>query len=302
MNYIDLQVNGTMGVDFNSDQLTPDQMHTVCSRLRDDGIAQFLPTIITDTISAMSSRLKRLVELREADPLVQQLVAGFHIEGPFLNETEGYIGAHPVKAVRPANRDDMQRLLDAAAGLTRIVTLAPERDEGFGVTGMLADAEICVSAGHCDPTLDQLKGAIDAGLAMFTHLGNGCPAEMHRHDNIIQRVLSLADRLWISFIADGYHIPTFVLKNYLRSISLERCVLVTDAISAAGLGPGRFQVGGQTFLVGEDGIPRTGDGKYFAGSGVTTPKMVQFARDELGLTAEEIDLLMSANPRRILNA
>ena len=124
MNYIDLQVNGTMGVDFNSDQLTPDQMHTVCSRLRDDGIAQFLPTIITDTIPAMSSRLKRLVELREADPLVQQLVAGFHIEGPFLNETEGYIGAHPVKAVRPANRDDMQRLLDAAAGLTRIVTLA----------------------------------------------------------------------------------------------------------------------------------------------------------------------------------
>jgi len=301
MNYIDLQVNGYKGVDFNSDQLTPDEMHTVCVRLREDGVGDFLPTIITDNIPAMSSRLKRLVELRAADPLVKDLVAGFHIEGPFLNETEGYIGAHPVKYVRPANQDDMQRLLNSAAGLTRIVTLAPERDEGFRVTRMLADAGICVSAGHCDASLDQLKAGIDAGLAMFTHLGNGCPAEMHRHDNIIQRVLSLADRLWISFIADGYHIPTFVLKNFFRSVGLKRCVLVTDAISAAGLGPGRFQVGGQTFLVGEDGIPRTGDGKYFAGSGVTIPKMAQFARDELELTGEEIDLLMSANPRRILN-
>ena len=86
----------------------------------------------------------------------------------------------------------MKRLLDAAGGLTKVVTLAPERDPGFRVTRMLARKNVIVSAGHSDASVDQLQAAIDAGLAMFTHLGNGCPMQMHRHDNIIQRVLSLS--------------------------------------------------------------------------------------------------------------
>ncbi len=300
MNCIDLQVNGYRGVDFNGDQLSPEEMHEVCARLKEDGVVSFLPTVVTDSISAMTSRLQHLVRLREQDPLVAQVVGGLHIEGPFLNETSGYIGAHPVDHACPASIDNMQQLLDAASGLTRIVTLAPERDAGSRVTRMLADAGICVSAGHCDPTLDQLKSGIDAGLRMFTHLGNGCPLEMHRHDNIIQRVLHLSDQLWISFIGDGHHVPAFTLLNYLSRTGFERCVLVTDAIAAAGLGPGRFQVGSQTFLVGEDGVPRTGDGKYFAGSGATVPQMIRFAREGLGLADAEVELLTSTNPRRIL--
>src|SRR5690606_29138374 len=96
----------------------------------------------------------------------------------------------------------------------------------FAVTRWLADQGILVAAGHSDASRDQLRGAIDAGLRLYTHLGNGCPGMMHRHDNIIQRVLSLADTLAISFIADGHHVPPMALRNYLAVVPEEQIVIV----------------------------------------------------------------------------
>ena len=158
----------------------------------------------------------------EQDPLVREVIWGIHIEGPFLNETPGYVGAHPPQAVRPADVDAMKRLLEAAGGLARLVTLAPERDPGSKVVRYLARQKVLVSAGHCDPSFDELRAAIDAGLSLFTHLGNGCPMMLPRHDNIIQRVLALRDRLTIMFIADGVHVPPLALGNYLRLAGIER--------------------------------------------------------------------------------
>ena len=100
------------------------------------------------------------------------------------------------------------------------------------MTRFLARQKVLVSAGHCDPSVDELLAAIDAGLSLFTHLGNGCPTMLPRHDNIIQRVLSSRDRLMITFIADGAHVPLPELKNYLRLAGVDRSIVVTDAISA----------------------------------------------------------------------
>ncbi|MCH8840687.1 MAG: N-acetylglucosamine-6-phosphate deacetylase [Planctomycetes bacterium] len=300
--YVDLQVNGYAGVDFNGDNLTVDAMHGVCQRMRDEGAAGFLPTVITDEVDVMAARLARLADVRRADPLAREMILGVHIEGPFISAAPGNVGAHPQAAVRPANLAQMERLLEAADGLTRIVTLAPEHDEGLNVTRYLADHGITVAAGHCDPSLEQLQAAIDAGLSMFTHLGNGCPAKLNRHDNIIQRTLSLSDQLWISFIADGHHVPFPALGNYLRSARIERCVIVSDAISAAGLGPGRYQVGNQSVEVGEDLVPRSADGTHFVGSATTIPKMMENLRRDLRLSQDEIQQLTSIGPRRILGS
>ena len=166
------------------------------------------------------------------------MIWGVHIEGPFINETPGYVGAHPPLAVRPAEVEGMKRLLEAAGGLTRLVTLAPERDPGLKVVRYLAEQGILVAAGHSDASVDQLLAAVDAGLSLFTHLGNGCPHLLPRHDNIIERALSLRDRLIPTFIGDGVHIPLMVLGNYLRLVGIDRAVVVTDAISPARLKPG----------------------------------------------------------------
>src|SRR5688572_18463770 len=170
--FFDIQINGYAGVDFNQDDLTPEGLHKACQRLQQDGVTQILPTIITENIENMCARLANLVRFRERDELAKQLILGLHIEGPFLNEEPGYRGAHPPDAIHPTNLDELKRLLDAAGGLAKLVTLAPERDPNDQATKFLAKNGIVVAAGHCNPSVEELHRAIDAGLSMFTHLGN----------------------------------------------------------------------------------------------------------------------------------
>jgi N-acetylglucosamine-6-phosphate deacetylase len=298
--YFDLQVNGYGGVDFNSDDLTAEDFSKSLDALRRDGVEQFLPTIITDTIDTMCHRLRRLADLRQQIPLPQQMIPGLHIEGPFLNETDGYRGAHPHDAIHSANIDEMQKLLDAADGLVKLVTLAPERDPHFKCINFLAKRNIKISAGHTDASLDQLTAAIDHGLTMFTHVGNACPMQMHRHDNIIQRALSLSDKLFLTFIADGTHIPLFVLKNYLQQSNPDRCVVVTDAIAPAGLGPGRYKFARWDLLIEDDLVARAPDRSHFVGSAITM-RQSESNLKKIGLSFDACIKMTQTNPRRAMH-
>lgn len=296
--FFDLQVNGYAGVDFNTDDLTDEQVHLACARLADDGVDGILATLITDDVARMAGRIERLVAIRRQDPLVRRIVVGFHVEGPFINEGDGFRGAHPRRFIRPADTDATRRLLDAGAGLVRLVTLAPERDAGLAVTRLCADAGAVVAAGHSDASLDELRAAVDAGLSVFTHLGNGCPLTMPRHDNIIQRVLSLGEDLRITFIADGAHIPLFALGNFL-SLAGDRAAIVTDAMAAAGLGPGTYRLGDREVVVGDDMIAR-GPGGYLAGSATTMARSAANLRQDMGLPHDAVRRLTSTNPRRMI--
>ena len=297
--YFDLQVNGYGGVDFNSDDYTPDALHASCEKLKAGGVGGILATIITEKIDLMIARLRRLVELRERDPVVKQIVQGIHVEGPFINETNGFRGAHPVDAVIPANVDDAKRLFDACGGLLRIFSLAPERDAKFATTKWLAKSRITISAGHSDASLDQLRGACDAGLSMCTHVGNGCPMQMHRSDNIVQRVLFLCDRLWLTFIADTVHVPAVALKNYL-TIAGDRALVVSDGIAPAGLGPGRFTLGRWDLLIGDDMVARAPDGSHFVGAAITMAQSHANLREKVGLSEARCRQLLVENPRRAI--
>lgn len=298
--YIDLQINGYAGVDFNSDTLTLEDLRGACGRLQEDGVESILLTLITDSIPNMRRKIANVVDLIRQDELIRETVAGLHIEGPFLSPKPGFIGAHPAIHAQPTDIGAMSSLLDAGEGHIRLVTLAPEMDPEDQLTRFLSDAGILVSAGHTDASLSELQSAIDNGLSMFTHLGNGCPMEMNRHDNIISRALSLADQLWISFIADGAHIPFFALRSYLKVTGLDRVVIVTDAIGAAGALPGHYTIGGRSVEVGEDGVPRSEDGSHLVGSGCTMKKMVENCREELLLETSEIDQLTKTNPGKLL--
>jgi N-acetylglucosamine-6-phosphate deacetylase len=298
--YVDLQVNGYADVDFNADELSVERVVAVCRRLKDEGVAGILATVITADLAAMCCRLANICRVREADAVVAEMIWGIHIEGPFFNEEAGYIGAHPKEFARTAELGAMQRLLEAAGGIARIVTLAPERDPANRVTKFLAEQDIRVAAGHCNPTLDELRGAIDAGLTLFTHLGNGCPMSLPRHDNIIQRALSLSDRLHIGFIADGVHVPFVALGNYLKCCGLDRAFVVTDAICGAGLGPGEYTIGDQRVVIDENLATWNADRSNLRGSAGTMRRSEENLRTALGFNESHIRQLLSDNPRKVL--
>jgi N-acetylglucosamine-6-phosphate deacetylase len=302
MHAIDLQLNGYKGVDFNGDDLTLESLRRACSAVRADGGGTMLATVITDRLDRMIARISRLAAFREADATIRDVVAGIHVEGPFISPLPGYVGAHPREHVIPATPEAAAQLIDAGRGLVRLLTLAPEHDAGLATTRWLADRGIVVSAGHCDPTLDQLARGVDAGLSAFTHLGNGCPLSLHRHDNIIQRALATTGLRWIMFVADGVHVPAAVLGNFLRLAGLDRAIAVTDATAAAAMGPGRYRLAGMDVVVDADGAAWAADRSHLVGSTATMRQVREFLAASLAMPPADIDRLTAVNPSRLLES
>lgn len=297
--YFDIQVNGYAGIDFNQNSISLESMELACKKLEADDVEGIFATIITADLTDMIIRIKQLVWLREQSFMVKKMIKGIHIEGPFINDNPGYHGAHPVDCILKPDIDIMERLLEAGDGMVRIVTLAPEKDHQQKLVRFLASKKIIVAAGHCNPNLDELKLAMDAGLQMFTHLGNGCPQNLPRHDNIIQRVLSLKDKLWVSFIADGIHIPFYALKNYIDLAGIENVIITTDAMAAAGAGEGEYTISNIKLEVGNDRIVREPGKSNFAGSAIDMRSSFVNLTDQLGLSVEDAGKLTNSNPWKL---
>jgi N-acetylglucosamine-6-phosphate deacetylase len=296
--YVDLQINGIGGIDFNESNLSALSWERALEWLAQDGTTDFLPTLITDSVDSLCLKLANLSRLCEASvqkPEGACKAVGIHLEGPFLSDQVGYIGAHPKQHARPLELDALKRLVDAANGWIRLVTLAPECDPNGRGIEYLAQEDVLIAAGHCNPSIDQLRCAIDSGLSLFTHLGNACPASIPRHENIIHRVLSLRDSLRVTLIADGFHLPLWLLDSWVDWFGENRVAIVSDAISAAGLAPGIYQLGAQKVAVGADGVPRSADQTHFVGSGATLGRMRNLCESHLSWSSERIEKLFKTN-------
>jgi len=298
---LDLQLNGYRGLDFGADDLSQERLAGICRAYRADGGGRFLATVITDSLSVLEHRIGALADCLEADATIRDTVAGIHVEGPFISAERGFVGAHPPEHACEATPRAMERLLAAGRGHVRMVTLAPERDPGFRTISLLASRGVLVAAGHCDPSLGLLREACAAGLSCFTHLGNGCPHLLPRHDNILHRVLACEELPFVTLIADGVHLPPFLLGAMLRWLGPDRAIVVSDATAAAGMGMGTFQLGGQTVVVGEDGAAWSADRTHLFGSTATLFQLRRVLAD-VGQTAAAIDRLLAINPARALAA
>ena len=273
MEYFDLQVNGAFGVDFNDDLLTLVQFEFACRQLAETGVVGFFPTVITDSIEKMCRRIKSIAGFVAAIPALQKWVRGIHVEGPFLSSQPGFYGTHPLHHIQPANIESALQLLDAGGGLVRMLTLAPEQDPNGDVIRRLRRENVVVFAGHTDASYETLQHSIDNGLVGFTHLGNGCVHQVNRHDNIAQRVLALKSQLIVTLIADGVHLPNWLLKSWLEIIGDNRSIIISDSMSAAGMPPGEYMIGGQPIQVDETRRTTHRDHGYLAGSASTMADM-----------------------------
>ena len=280
--FFDLQCNGYAGIDFNSPRLTPEQARFAISAMWQHGCTHVLPTVVTHQPERLEF-LFRTLALAIEDREIASSVPGFHLEGPFISPVDGARGAHPLHAVRPVETTLWQRLQRASGKRIAVVTLAPEVKGGVRFIGRLRSEEVLPAIGHTMASTEQVHAAADAGALLSTHLGNGCPQLLPRHENPIFAQLA-CDGLTASLIPDGIHLPGDVLKVMCRAKGLERIVAVTDAMSAAGAPPGRYPLADMEMEVGTDRVVRQPGSPNFAGSALTMDRAISILVEKGGLS------------------
>jgi N-acetylglucosamine-6-phosphate deacetylase len=237
---VDLQINGGLGVNFTSDRLTKQEVAKVALACHRRGIAVFCPTVITAAAETICHALATMVAVRVAESWLANAIPGFHLEGPYISPEDGPRGAHPARHVRPADFDEFRRFQDAAGGLIRLVTLAPEVPGALSLIEKLRSLHIKVAIGHSAASPATIRDAVRAGATLSTHLGNGCARTLPRHDNLLWEQLA-CDGLTASIIPDAHHLPWSVVKSILRCKGPGRVIVTCDASPLAGMPPGRYQ-------------------------------------------------------------
>jgi N-acetylglucosamine-6-phosphate deacetylase len=290
---VDIQVNGFAGIDFNTPGLTADHIRTAVSALRATGVTRFLPTLITGSFDRFATCARVLLELN--DPAI----AGLHMEGPYISPVDGPRGAHPRAHCVAASRDDFARRQDAASGRIVLVTLAPEVPGALELIEHLAAGGVKVAIGHSDAAPDVIRDAVKAGATLSTHLGNGCAATMPRHPNVLWEQLA-ADELWASVIVDGHHLPGTTVKVITRVKTPRRCILVTDAMAAAGCPPGAYRIGDVDVEVGADRRVSLRGTPFLAGSALTLPEAIGNLVRFTGLPITAVVAMASTVPAEYL--
>ncbi len=296
----DLQINGCDGHSFNSERLTIDTVRHVVGVCRRHGIGALCPTLVTNAFEALAHGMCTLRQARERDAELAAAIPAIHLEGPYISPEDGPRGAHPKQHVRPPSWDEFRRLQDAAAGLIRLVTLAPEVEGAIPFIERLVASGVVVSLGHTAADRDTIRAAIRAGARLSTHLGNGSHAILPRHENYIWEQLA-ADELWASLICDGHHLPPSVVRCMVRVKTPARTILTCDAGSLAGLPPGRYREWDQDFEVTAEGKIVVAGTKYLAGSWAFTDLCVGNVIRFAGVSLRDAVDMASARPRELLD-
>jgi N-acetylglucosamine-6-phosphate deacetylase len=291
--WIDIQVNGFAGVDFNSPSAPHEEIARAIRAQLATGVTRLYPTVITGAPADMEGALRNLA--RAKDSLAEgAAMDGFHVEGPHIGVEDGPRGAHPKRWVRKPDFDEFCRWQDATEGRVRIVTISPEWPEAPRYIERIVAEGAVASIGHTAANGDQIADAVTAGASLSTHVGNGAHAVMRRHPNYIWDQLA-EDRLMADFIVDGIHLGAAFLKTALRAKGIERSVLVTDASAPAGAAPGRYYLGEQAVdLTQDDRVVLAGTEKL-AGSALRMDRAVENVMRMTGVTLAEAVRMATVN-------
>lgn len=295
----DLQVNGYAGVDFNDPSLTPAQFDLALEAMLASGVTQCLPTIITafpDELATRFAALDNAVRLSRLGPV---MVPGYHLEGPFLNDGDGYSGCHPQAAMSDPAAEIVTRIEGRLTRPILLVTLAPERGGSAEFIAAMRRGGKTLAMGHSSAGFADVWAAADAGLSMSTHLGNGLPHTLPKLENTLLAQLS-EPRLTACLIADGHHLSPHAFAAMIRLKGAEKCILVTDAVLGAAASPGKYMFAGME-------VERTHEGKMvqqgrtmLAGSALCLDQAVRNTMAWTGLGAETARAMASSTPRRSL--
>ncbi|HET6450444.1 MAG TPA: N-acetylglucosamine-6-phosphate deacetylase, partial [Spirochaetia bacterium] len=268
----DLQINGIGGINFTDPSLTPADVARADELIRASGVSRYCATVITcgqDTARTVLSTLAAARAHRGAPGLW-----AVHLEGPWISEVDGARGVHRREHVRAVSLAEWDALQEAAGGMIRILTLAPELPGAIELVARASRAGTVVSIGHTMATPAVIAAAVAAGASMSTHLLNGCPQLLDRHSNVVYSQLS-QDELFASFIADGHHVPFPALRVALRAKGIARSVLVSDMAPLAGMPDGDYEMEGRPVELRDGGL-RVKGSSLLSGAARTLAQDVQW--------------------------
>jgi len=284
--WIDLQVNGYGGVDFNAPGLTAEKVLAVTEMLAAAGTVGYLPTLVTGDPEVLIGVERVVMEARRKYAICEKNILGFFLEGPFISDRPGAVGTHPVEWVRPPDWNLFARFQDAAEGLVRMVNVAAEVPGMPDFVRRLTASGVTVSLGHqLAKSPADVEACLAAGAKAFTHLGNGIPNEVNRHDNIVFTAL-VEDRASIMFIPDGHHLPDTMLKLYARAVPVGRLIAVSDAQYPAGMPPGEYEVCGAHARLEPNGLLWNPARKCLVGATTPIAKCMEILQERVGLSPE----------------
>ena len=294
--FIDLQVNGFAGVDFNSPTAPHDEIERAIVATFSTGVTRFYPTVITGAPDAMLAALRNLAAARESLTDGQAMEA-FHVEGPHISPEDGPRGAHPREWVRPPDFAEFQRLQDAAQGHVRLITISPHWPGAPRYIEQITELGVVASIGHTHATAQQIHDAIAAGATMSTHIGNGAGSTTRTEDFIACQLDET--RLAASFIVDYHHLPDEFLRRALAAKGAERSILVTDAAAPALCAPGLYMLGGVAVELRDDDRVTLCGGNRLAGSSLRMDRAIGNVMARAGVSLAHAVTMATTNPARV---
>ena len=297
---IDNQVNGFAGVTFalGSGELTPDGVRKATKELWKYGVTTYLPTLTTNSRELF---FKNLLLLREAknDKTLYGSIAGLHLEGPYINPEDGYRGAHPKEYVRLPDWDEFLEFREASGNNILQITVAPEMEGALDFISKCSREGIVVALGHHNAPAEKVTAAIDRGAKISTHLGNGAAGTVNRHYNPFWSQLA-DDRLNISIICDGFHLPSEVIAAFYKAKGRERTILTSDVTSYGSLPPGDYTTGeGHSVRITAEGMLWNNDQGGLYGSASSITKGVGHIMKVTGCSLAGAIQMASTNPARL---
>lgn len=296
--WTDLQVNGLGGVDFSDPNLRPEQISKILPLFWRTGVTSFCPTLITSPRNTLLRNFRLLEDVRGSNPEFAASAPCYHLEGPYLSPL-GSRGAHNQDHMHPPDWGEFSELQEAANGNIGIVTLAPELPGACAFIEKAVAAGVIVAIGHTDGGADHIRAAVKAGASLSTHLGNGCPKLIERHENPLWAQLA-ADELGATIICDGFHLPADFVKTVLKAKGIERTILITDAVHVTHLPPGRYEMAGVPVELQPAGkVVRVGD-TCFAGSTLTMDRAIRQFMRFTGAGLEQALKAAGRNPAMLL--
>ena len=298
--FFDVHTHGAMGHDVMS--ASPAALREMQNFLARRGVAQYLPTTVTAPVDTILRSLESLADAIEAEPQpLQAQPRGIHLEGPFLSHAKR--GVHPASELQKPSIELFDRFQQAARGQIRLLTIAPELDGALELIAYATSLGVRCSLGHTNALASEARAGVDAGASSATHTFNAMRALDHREPGVLGVALD-NERLYAELICDGVHVAPELVRLWFRSKGTDRAILVTDAMSAAGMPEGRYKLGELDVDVADGRAMLAGDldrgAHTLAGSVLTMDRAVANLQQFTGASIADATRLASHNPAAML--